>query len=121
MPPSVAEAIYPGTAIAFLPEWAGDVWRVLVWVGIMALVARMWRNSTYPDQASRLAVYDRAALVLLLVSSAILDAERWGQPVAWEGLPPVTLALLLTWRAVVGDERWRRQHRQDRAGPPGPQ
>jgi hypothetical protein len=112
MPPSLAQAIYPGTAIAFLPEWAGDIWRVLVWVAIMALVARMWRNSLDADQASRLAVYDRAALVILLVSSAVLDAERWGQPVAWEGLPPVTVALLLTWRAVVHDERWRARHRE---------
>lgn len=112
MPPTQAGAIYPGTPITFIPDAVGDIWRVLVWVAIMALVARMWRNSLDADQASRLAVYDRAALVILLVASAVLDAERWGQPVTWEGLPPVTVALGLTWRAVVHDERWRARHRE---------
>jgi hypothetical protein len=104
-------SLYPGTEITFLPVWLENLWRIFVWVAILFLLVRITINSNKKIQISRLVVYDRAALTILLLSGGILDGERWGQPVTLEGLPALTIALYLTWRAIVLEDRWRWLHK----------
>jgi hypothetical protein len=104
-------SIYPGTEITFLPVWIANSWRVLTWFAIILIVVKMTINSAKSEQVSRIIVYDRAALMVLLLAGASLDAERWGDPITLEGLPPITIALYLIWRAVVAEDHWRWLHR----------
>lgn len=95
----MAESVYPGTVITWLPEWIAFGWRALLWLAIVYLIARMTLRAIRGD--APMLAYGRAALVLFLVQELITDAERYHDPITYEGVPIVTVAVFFAWRAML--------------------
>lgn len=97
--------VYPGTVIEWLPLVVSNVFRVIFWAGI--LVACIWMATNaikYPSP--RAFTVGRAALFVMLMQQALLNAERWGQPITYETLLGVP-ALTLTFVALIIERRAR--------------
>lgn len=95
----VADAyIYPGTPITWLPDWLALVWRVGLWIAILIIVIRMTTRAIKGTNPSL--SYGRAALVILLCQQLVTNAERFGDPLTFEGSPITTIAVVFAWRAL---------------------
>lgn len=104
----MSDEVYPGTPIAWLPEWIAFGWRAALWLWIIYLIARMTVRAIRGD--APMLAWGRAALVFFLSQELIIGAERVGQPLTYEGVPIVTLATFCVWRALVQSDRLEADH-----------
>lgn len=85
------------TDIEFVPVWIVQLWRVLVWAAELSLLTtlafyfpRLWRDRKIgPDELWIALVM--LGVVFVLARSAVVQAERWDDPLALEGLPVTTI------------------------------
>lgn len=91
-----------GHAIGFIPSGVADAIRVVIWLSMTFLVARMgfraFRQAADPNvsrEAQENLMLGRAALVLLLGSRALLMAMHWNDPLTWESTPATVIAIVL--------------------------
>jgi len=77
---------YPGTQVTWLPLGVANAVRIVMWLWAMTLAYRLvWRAMT--DRGSPpLVFWSRIALFILVIQQAILNAERFGQPLTYETL-----------------------------------
>lgn len=88
-----------GHAIGFIPHWVAGVLRILMWVAVLFLTARMgWRAYRYPPSSHSLTLA-RMALVALFVSRAVVQVQRWSEPLTWEVAPATVVAIVCVWLA----------------------
>lgn len=99
----VAAEIFPGTPIGFIPTWLADAWRIAFWASASIVVIRMAARAMRPERVSPAVAYGRVAVIVLIAAEFVLDAERWRQPITWEGLPPATIAVVFAWLAMRGE------------------
>lgn len=93
--------------MSFLPTSVADAWRLLLWAGILIVLIRMGVRAYRGEDTHVSLVYGRGALFVLLFAQGVLQAERWGQGLTWEGAPPATAALILAWLAMGNDRNGR--------------
>lgn len=97
------DQVYPGTTIAWLPDWLAFGWRAALWLAIVYLILRMAVRAIRGD--APMLAWGRAALVLFMIQELVLDAERFHDPLTYEGVPIITVAVFCAWRAMlVADE-----------------
>lgn len=89
--------------MTWLPDWIAMGWRVGVWLAIMYLVGKMAWRAVQGDHP--MLAYGRAALVIFMVQDLLVNAERFGDPLTYEGVPITTIAVFFTWRAMLVAER----------------
>lgn len=99
----MTESVYPGTVISWLPDWLAFGWRAALWIAMVYLISRMTFRAVRGD--APMLAYGRAALVLFMVQELILDAERFRDPLTYEGVPIITAAAFFAWRAMLIAER----------------
>lgn len=80
----------------FIPAGVADLWRVLLWLAIVAVGSRILADAIGGGglPSTRMG---RWALLVLLGQNCVLLAERWGQSPALEYTPVATLAVVLAW------------------------
>lgn len=102
----------------FIPVPLAQVWRVVLWLGIVAVAARLLGDALGGGglPSTRLG---RWALLVLLAQNAVLMAERWNQPPALEYTPVTTIAVLIAWQATRFYDRPAEHYVRHRSGVPG--
>ena len=93
--------IYPGTKIGFIPLWLAVVWRIAIWAQCLWFGAvYAWRAYKDGSSGNKRLAYGRIAIFILLMQQAVLNAERMGDPLTYESLIPVSIALVFVFLSI---------------------
>lgn len=95
----MSDQVYAGTPITWLPDWLALGWRALLWLAMVYLIVRLAFRAARGD--TPLLAWGRAALMFFMIQELVIDAERFHDPLTYEGVPIITIAVFCTWRAVI--------------------
>lgn len=70
----------------------------------VVVLVRMVVMANQRLQVSRALIIGRLALAMFIISDMILNAERFHQPLTWEGLPFTTVGVALALWASFADD-----------------
>jgi hypothetical protein len=97
----IGDALYGGTELDGFPVWLANAWRVVLWLGMIAWLAKMVDRVIYSRRIESGSLYWlRFAVIILFARNAWAQAHNWDAPLAWDGVPITTLALACAWMST---------------------
>lgn len=97
--PLAARGLFTGHEIEWLPIWVGNVWRLMLFLLCLSLLTQIIRGWLIPNGYIRTLPSERrvawACVALFTLRSLVTSIMAFDAPIAYEGIPITTAAVIL--------------------------
>lgn len=98
---SLTAALYGGSELDGFPVWLANAWRVVLWLGMIAWLAKMVDRFIYSRRVESGSLYWlRICVFIMFARNAWAQAHNWDQALAWDGVPITSLAVACAWMST---------------------